>query len=358
MLLLGGYSFLNTLVVESFDHYPIATPRLVILLVFVLMTVGIWEGNRLLDAYLGQKKFRGFWQRIVYQFSGSIALTFALTMLVGGLTCYYTIGPQWQAWVLPLKLLLMISFRINLFLNTINVIFLYQQQLEKSREEVENYKRISGQAQLQSLKNQVNPHFLFNNLSVLSALIPTDAAASVEFVRQFSRVYRYVLKSHEKELVTLDEELSFVDSYLFLLRTRFDSGLNVSISVPDQSRKAYILPVSIQMLVENAVKHNIVARGKPLHIDISVSEGQSITVRNNLQPKPVEESESTQLGLSNINKRYQFLGSSGIVINQSAEAFSVTLPLISLSDSSGSFRPNEEVIQLRKLSHESIDTRR
>jgi two-component system, LytTR family, sensor kinase len=345
MILLGGYSFLNTLVVESFEHYPIVTSQSTILLLFVVLIAGIWEGNRLLDAYLGQQRIRRFWKRIAYQFGGSIVLTFVLTMLLGGLTCYYTVSPDWRAWVLPMKLLLMINFRINLFLNTIHVIFLYNQQLEKSRQEIQSYKRISGQAQLQSLKNQVNPHFLFNNLSVLSALIPTDATASVEFVRQFSRVYRYVLKSHEKELVPLSEELSFVESYLFLLRTRFESGLHVEVNVSEQCLEKYVLPVSVQMLVENAVKHNVVAKSRPLHVEIISLNDQSITVRNNLQTKPVEEEDSTKLGLSNINKRYQFLGRSGIAIEQSSDTFSVTIPLIQLQEAKGITRSVEHAGQ-------------
>ena len=328
MILLAGYSFVNTLLVESFEHYPIITPRLVILLLFLVLTIAIWEGNRILDNFLSTLEIKSFWKRISYNFGGSVVIVFITTVLFGGITSYYTISPNWQDWILPMKLLLMFCFRINLFLNTINIIFIYHQRLEKSNQEVENYKRISSQAQLQALKNQVNPHFLFNNLSVLSALIPMDANASVEFVRQFSRVYRYVLKSPDKEIIELKEELDFIESYLYLLKTRFESGLVITINVSKDCQSAFIVPVSLQMLVENAVKHNIIGKTKPLHVEILCLDNETITVRNNLQVKKAEDRESTGLGLNNIAQRYVFLGQHNLEVKKTKDHFSVTIPLI------------------------------
>ena len=328
MILLGGYSFLNTLLVESFEHYPIVTAKPVILALFLVLTIAIWEGNRLLDNFLSTLKIKSFWTRIGYTFGASLPAVFLITVSLGSVTAYFTISEIWDDWLLPLKLLLMFSFRVNLFLNTINVIFLYHQQLEKSNQEVETYKRISSQAQLQALKNQVNPHFLFNNLSVLSALIPMDANASVEFVRQFSKVYRYVLKSPEKEIIELKEELEFIESYLYLLKTRFESGLVVTIRVDEGCQSAFIVPVSLQMLVENAVKHNVIGKNRPLHVEILCMDNETITVRNNLQLKKMNDGESTGLGLNNITQRYVFLGEQGLKVKQTEDSFSVTIPLI------------------------------
>ena len=328
MILLAGYSFLNALLLESFEYYPITTHKLIIFLLFIVLTIYIWEGNRILDLYIAQRNFRQFWKSVIFQFGGSLFITFVLSLVLGSFTAFLTLSGPWQHWILPLKLLLMFSLRTNLFLNTIHLIFVYHQKLKKSREELEIYKRISSQAQLQSLKNQVNPHFLFNNLSVLSALIPTDAKASVEFVRQFSRVYRYVLKSHEMELIELSEELGFIEAYLYLLKTRFESGISIKVNVPPSCLSSYIVPISIQMLVENTVKHNIVSRNKPLKIEITSSDGKSVTVRNNYQPKMVEEEESTKTGLRSIARRYEFLGYHSIKVHQTEEHFSVTIPLI------------------------------
>ncbi|MCF2489097.1 sensor histidine kinase [Dyadobacter sp. CY347] len=330
MFLLGAYSFLNTLLIETFDYYHVGADKWIIFLLFLAVTAAIWEGNRLWDNWLSKREIKPFWLRIIYNFSGSLLITALAALLLGLPTASYALSKDWQQWVLPMKLLVMFCFRINLFLNTIHVIFLYMQQLELSHQQLETYKRISSQAQLQSLRNQVNPHFLFNNLSVLTALIGQDTHASIEFVKQFSNVYRYILKSDEKELIHLREEIGFIHSYLYLLKTRFDSGLSIDINISEGCLSAYILPVSLQMLVENAVKHNIVSKSKPLHIEILCLDNESITIRNNLQKKKVDDDHSTRLGLTNIAKRYDFLGHQGVSIQHTEQSFSVTIPLIHL----------------------------
>jgi two-component system, LytTR family, sensor kinase len=328
MLLLGAYSFVNTLLVETFDYYHVGVDNWIIFLLFLVVTSAIWEGNRIWDGWLARQDITHFWLRICYNFAGSLVITATCSLLLGVSTAYFTLPGDWHGWILPLKLFAMFCFRINLFLNTIHIIFLYMQKLEQSHQELETYKRISSQAQLQSLRNQVNPHFLFNNLSVLSALISQDANASVEFVRQFSNVYRYILRSDEKELTHLAEEIEFIQSYLYLLKTRFNSGLNVAIDVSEGCLSAYILPVSLQMLVENAVKHNIISKSKPLNIEIFCRNDESITVRNNLQKRAINDTQSTQLGLTNIVKRYDFLGHHGVNIEHDDKYFCVTIPLI------------------------------
>lgn len=331
MFLLGAYSFLNTLLLETFDYYHFGTDQFVIFLLFLAVTAGIWEGNRIWDNWLSTRDIEPFWKRIGYHLAGSVIITALVTFLLGIPTAYYSLSSDWSEWKLPLKLLLMFCFRVNLFLNTIHVIFLYMKKLEESHKQLETYKRTTSQAQLQSLRNQVNPHFLFNNLSVLTALIAQDTAASVEFVRQFSNVYRYILKSDEKELIELREELKFIDSYLYLLKTRFEAGLSIRVDISEGCLSAYILPVSIQMLVENAVKHNIISKSKPLRIEIFCLDNESITVRNNLQKKVIEDERSTRLGLTNIAKRYDFLGHHGVTVSQTDQFFSVTIPLIRLN---------------------------
>jgi two-component system LytT family sensor kinase len=330
MFLLGTYSFLNTLLLETFEYYHIGASKWAIFLLFFAVTVGIWEGNRLWDDWLSERNISPFWLRISYNYGGSAVITAITALGLGIPVAYFTLSQNWEEWMLPMKLLLMFCFRVNLFLNTIHIIFLYIQQLEASHQQLETYKRISSQAQLQSLRNQVNPHFLFNNLSVLTALIVQDTNASIEFVRQFSNVYRYILKSDEKELIQLRKELDFIHSYLYLLKTRFESGLSIDVNISEGCLSAYILPVSLQMLVENAIKHNIISKNKPLHIEIICIDNESITVKNNLQKKKVLDDHSTQLGLTNITKRYDFLGHHGVIIERTDHTFSVTIPLIHL----------------------------
>ena len=330
IVLLAAYSLLNTVMVEVFVHYPIDISNGELFLVFLLLTFGIWEANRLWDNYLQAKTFTNIWSRLVAIFGGSIIFTTLITLTIGLSSAYLTMPFNAPTLLLPMKLLMMFAFRINLFLNVLNVIYWYVNQLEKTQIEAEKFKKISTQAQLQAVRNQVNPHFLFNNLSVLAALIPLDTNASVEFVGQFSKVYRYVLKSHEKELMELDTELNFIDSYLYLLKKRFGESLKISIQVEEEFRQHYIVPMALQMLVENAVKHNVVSKNKPLQINIFTEDDQLLIVQNNLQRKGVNELESTNLGLSNISQRYEFLTHKPIVIQENEIYFTVKLPIIKL----------------------------
>ena len=153
----------------------------------------------------------------------------------------------------------------------------------------------------------------------------------MEFVRQFSKVYRYVLKSHEKEIVGLDAEMDFIDSYLYLLKKRFGESLQMTIEVDKNVRQFYVVPMAMQMLVENAVKHNIVSKNRPLHIRIYTENDQLLIVQNNLQRKNVEEVDSTQQGLSNITQRYLFLGYKTLNIQETENTFTVKLPIIKIN---------------------------
>jgi two-component system, LytTR family, sensor kinase len=330
IVFLAAYSLLNTWSVEIFEHYPIKVTYFELLGVFLVLTFGIWEGNRLWNNYLEHKKDTILWKQIAKMFVGSIVITTLVTLMIGLSAAYFIMPFTVATLLLPMKLLMMFAFRINLFMNVLNVIYWYVNQLEKTQLEAEKFKKISTQAQLQAVRNQINPHFLFNNLSVLTALIPADTTASVEFVRQFSKVYRYVLKSHEKEIVELGAELDFIDSYLYLLKKRFGESLQATIEVEENIRQFYTVPMAMQMLVENAVKHNIVSKNKPLHIRISIENDQLLIVQNNLQRKKVDDIDSTQHGLSNIAQRYLFLGYKTLDIQETEGFFTVKLPIIKL----------------------------
>ncbi len=329
MLLLAGYSFLNTLSVEAFDHYPIPVGRAEVAGLLVVITVGIWEGNRLLNRYI-QRRRESFQRTSIYQFLGSLPLTAVVTLLPALVVVNWQSAISTDALNLPLRLVLLVGFRENLFLNIIHLIFGYIGQLRQSQLEAEEHKKISAQAQLQAIRNQVNPHFLFNNLSVLAALIPTDPKASAEFVAKFSKVYRYVLTSNEKELVPLTEEMDFIRSYLYLLDKRFDRGLHVTMTISPEASALYVVPVSLQMLVENAIKHNAVPETHPLLIHIFDENAEMLVVRNTCRPRTDETEPSTGLGLPNIVQRYSFLTPVAPEIIETATHFTVKLPLLPL----------------------------
>ena len=193
--------------------------------------------------------------------------------------------------------------------------------------EAERFKKESIKSKYESLKNQVNPHFLFNNLNTLSSLIDDDNIEAKEFVDDFSDVYRYVLMNRDKELVTLKEELDFIEAYKGLLGTRHKGKFTCTIEVPDAVKNRKIPPLTLQLLVENAVKHNITSINKPLNISLTLNGNDKLVIENNLQRKPHIET-STGIGLQNIQKRYQYLTDQTVDILETDKSFIVKVPLI------------------------------
>lgn len=202
----------------------------------------------------------------------------------------------------------------------------YFGQLQEALLEAEQLKKEQVQSQLEMLKSQVNPHFLFNSLNTLASLIPEEPDLAVDFVRKLSKVYRYILEIRDFHTVPLQKELSALKAYHFLLQIRFGESLNVKIDIPDRYLNEHILPLSLQMLIENAVKHNILSVHKPLWIEVFISNDRVI-VRNNLQRKN-QQTDSTGLGLLNIQNRYQLLGNQPVDIIVTTQSFSVSLPLL------------------------------
>ena len=214
---------------------------------------------------------------------------------------------------------------------TIMIIAIYESvyfmnELKKSIEEKETLKRETLNAQLSALKTQVNPHFLFNNLNTLSAVIPEDPDLAVEFVQQMSKVYRHILDVKDDKTISLKEELDVLRAYGFLLQTRFGKNLDIDINVPEEKLKQRIVPFSLQLLMENAIKHNIVSSEKPLKISVFAENGQ-LLVSNNLQMKH-QVNESTGIGLDNIRNRYKLLGNKEVKVIDNGESFTVSIPLL------------------------------
>ena len=172
----------------------------------------------------------------------------------------------------------------------------------------------------------MNPHFLFNSLNSLSSLIATDPEKAEEFVEEMSRVYRYLLRSNEEQLTSLQREVEFIESYNLLLKTRFGTGFQLVIKV-EESKKEYLLPpMTLQLLIENAVKHNIVDPDKPLIVQL-FTKNEKLVISNNLQKKnkPVA---SNKIGLNNIIAKYKLLNHPYVEVHETPDAFTVVLPLI------------------------------
>lgn len=180
-------------------------------------------------------------------------------------------------------------------------------------------------AKYEALKNQVNPHFLFNSLNALTNLVYEDQDKAVRFIKQLSEVYRYVLDSRDKEFVPLEEEKRFLMSYLFLQEIRFGDKLKLKIDLADSA--GMVAPLVLQMLVENAIKHNVIAEEHPLTIRIYIDD-HFIVVENEIRKKSVFGSESQGIGLDNIIRRYEFLIDKKVEVTE-GDTFRVKLPVIS-----------------------------
>ncbi len=191
----------------------------------------------------------------------------------------------------------------------------------------EKLKKESISLQLQALRSQVDPHFLFNSLNTLTSLIETDSQKAINFVKQLSDMFRYMLDRDSKEMIDIKAELDFVKAYIFLQKMRFGDNLQVDISLNDNN--FYVLPVSLQMLIENAIKHNEISAEFPLLITIK-NENDYIVVTNKIQPKMLEI-PSKGIGLQNLIVRYKFFTEHEIVIISDDKLFKIKLPKLNIS---------------------------
>jgi sensor histidine kinase YesM len=194
-------------------------------------------------------------------------------------------------------------------------------------DEAEQLKKENLQSQLEGLKGQVNPHFLFNSLNSLSSLISDDPEKAEKFLDEMSKVYRYLLRTNEDGLATLQAEIDFIYSYFHLLKTRYGDGLNMKITIEERYLTWQLPSLTLQMLVENAVKHNMILKDKPLQIMILTTNSGRLIVSNNLQRKD-RMVTSNKVGLSNIVKKYRLMKKEEISVRDDGKEFAVIVPLI------------------------------
>lgn len=223
---------------------------------------------------------------------------------------------------------LLITMVVSVFFHAI---YFYRASQQKK---VTEQKIIAGtaSAKFDALKNQLDPHFLFNSLNVLTSLIEEDPKQAQKFTTSLSKVYRYVLEQKNKDLVSVDEELQFAKTYVRLLQMRFEDSIVFEIPEQTTNPEARIVPLSLQLLLENAVKHNVVSPHKPLHIKVFEKNGR-LVISNNLQEKSVVK-KSTGVGLKNIQERYGILSDKKVNIIKSASEFRVELPILTKQISS------------------------
>lgn len=266
-------------------------------------------------------------KRIMVGVVGSTTITLIGLFLLRALTSMYYAGNTFEAFLeyekfeyyqfgLWITLIIVLVFHLFYFYNK------YQQNRLKEQKVIAG----TASAKFDALKNQLDPHFLFNSLNVLTSLIEENPNQAQKFTTSLSKVYRYVLEQKSKELVTVDEELQFAKTYMSLLKMRFEDSIVFTMPERATNPESKVVPLSLQLLLENAVKHNMVTTNKPLHIKIYEDNGY-LVVENNLQPKQIVK-KSSGVGLSNIMQRYKLLTSKKVDINKQANRFAVAIPML------------------------------
>jgi two-component system, LytTR family, sensor kinase len=327
MLLIGicNTILLKVLVYSRMHDAP--HPILYDFILTTLCTVVVWESNLQLD-HLMNKRFPWFANSIKRLFIQlPIALLFSLSFIFVAMFFYGKLvcsnSPTHERLTLDS---LIISTLLVFIIMAIELSMQFFLGWKNSLIEVEKYKTQSVKAQLENLKTQINPHFLFNNMSVLSSLVYKDQDKAVDFIQQLSKVYRYVLDNRNNELVTVQEEIIFLESYIYLLQIRFDANINFNILIDADAKQKMIPPMCLQILVENCIKHNEISSEHPLHISVKNSS-EIIQVSNNLQLR-LNPEPSAKMGLQNIKERYAFLSDIPVQVNDDHKIFTVLIPLL------------------------------
>jgi sensor histidine kinase YesM len=306
---------------------PITQDKLGTTIRLILLLILNFELGRMLSLYARKKypSISNTKKRVLYAYLLCVAGTFVLITASTLLNRYFT-GKSVSFWFESLLNFIQ-SFWIGaLIMAPYEVLYTYflSVRTEQQRQQLE---KEHIQTRLNSLQAQVNPHFLFNSLNTLSALTTKDPQKAEAFVLEMSAVYRYLLRNNEETLTTVAAELEFIRSYLHLLQTRFGSALAAEIQVDPLVHTYLLPPFGLQLLVENAVKHNVVADALPLYLKIHNEGTSGLVVSNNLQPK-AGVGQPSHFGLSGIISRYRLLGAPEVTITNDAHQFTVRLPLI------------------------------
>lgn len=311
------------------DHGPEQFGFLTIYTLSMMETLILWEVNRLIVLHY-RKVFSGL-QHTKYRIIYTLVVCTFFTIILRSLNIFIYDRTRFWGYRFPLEAYLHGIFVAVLFVVIIAGIYeaiYYFRMWKNTVVEAKALRAENLQTELDLLKAQLNPHFLFNAFGSLSSLIDEDSSRAKIFLEQLSVVYRYLLQSNEKSLTTLKEELEFIYSYSALLKTRFGDGLIVDIQIEKEEYYDRLIPaLTLQLLLENAVKHNIVIRDRPLKVLIHTDDNANLIVKNNLQKKTTV-AFSSKKGLSNVVAKYRILIGQNIGIEETGDCFRVAVPLI------------------------------
>jgi len=294
---------------------------------FTLVSFLVWQGNVWLMNFIRRKytwSFQQYYKIIISLFLVNIVYSGALSALLLHTWKLYSRETSGGGPVFSATLIIIIA---ACFITNIYEIIFLNREREDSRSRVEQLNIAKAQAELEALKNQIDPHFIFNSLNTLSFLITRDPQNARLYNDTLAKVYRYILSNKEKDLVLLKEEVEFISNYFYLLKIRFGEAISMIIEITDLSSEDYLIPpISMQALVENAIKHNEFNDKTPLVISVSVSSNYAIVkniinLRNYAAP-------TSRIGLGNLDNRYKLITKRNIIIENNFKTFTVKLPII------------------------------
>ena len=299
----------------------------------LIPTICDWGIIRFILIFLRKKypDFKDDFKRIVFLLFAIILVILFVDFTLGFLLAkFFSALGFYSTHKVILKVLLPVFLIIIMTMAIYEAVYYYI-RLKKSIREEEQTKQIMIQAQLDTLRNQAQPHFLFNSLNTLRDIIDQDTKEGAkDFVDNLSNVYHFILESRNTNLVSLREELKFAKAYMYIQTERFGDNLKIHWSITESKLSFMIIPMSLQLLLENAIKHNIISKAKPLCITVETKE-DCLLVSNKIQVKSTQM-PSTKIGLENIVKRYTLLSSKLPEITNDGDRFIVSLPLLKLSD--------------------------
>ncbi|AWK07155.1 histidine kinase [Flavobacterium crocinum] len=305
---------------------------LVTFFVSCLYSFGIGMGNGFLNVLLDKRwdwkehtntrVYYGILVTVLYTVPVVLAINYFIFVVLQDQTLDVFFGPR-MIWVHLFYIIL--SLGVSTFMQARSFMIKWKQA---SKFELTQQKIIAGtaNAQFESLKNQIDPHFLFNSLNVLSSLIEENPDNAQRFTTSLSKIYRYVLEQKDKELVSVEDELSFAKTYMNLLKMRFENSLFYELPTESMNPEAKVVPLSLQLLLENTVKHNVVSEQKPLHIRIFI-EKDYLVIQNDLQKKEVLQ-DRRGVGLQNIVNRYGIITDRKVIVEQDENNFTVRIPIL------------------------------
>ncbi|MGM0621537.1 MAG: sensor histidine kinase [Bacteroidota bacterium] len=270
----------------------------------------------------GQRTIKRIFIQLGFSVAIAILVSLAFTFFANALMPY---TEELQGVVVSNALIFSV---VNIFLMAILEAWIFYTESKRAEQVAKNLQEELSQIKFEVLKSQINPHFMFNSLNVLSGLISKDTGKAQQFIDEFSHIYRYVLETIEQPVTTLEKELDFMRSYLFLQQIRYGNDLSYAVDIPAHLLQLILPPLSLQVVLENAIKHNVINESKPLKIEV-FSHNKHLVVKNNIQPK-ISMGKSTGLGLKNLTKRYAMISAKEPVFSVDTNYYIAKLPLIDI----------------------------